>query len=183
MSKSIYFAGELFNHKDLMGNLLLAEMIRQVSEEEFLPQLPQDLELEGKRAEAIRNIDIKELIKSDCALFNFDGTDLDSGTVVEFMIAKFLDIPSVILRTDFRNAGDQEAGCDKWNLMCSFYPRTETVTINAMAAYHLVQSTEGDMLENYYGPIAVRIVEKMQEVYEMPPLATKNPLPIDFLIP
>jgi hypothetical protein len=35
-------------------------------------------------------------------LFLYNGTELDSGTVVEFMFSKFADIPSVIVRTDFR---------------------------------------------------------------------------------
>ena len=69
------------------------------------------------------------------ALFNFDGSDLDSGTVVEFVYAKLLDIPAVILRTDFRGGGDQDTDGDAWNLMASFYPRTRNVTLNAMAWY------------------------------------------------
>lgn len=53
----------------------------------------------------IRNRDIKAVMEADLVFFNFDGTDLDSGTVVEFMIAKMLDIPAVLLRTDCRNGG------------------------------------------------------------------------------
>ena len=54
---------------------------------------------------------------------------LDSGTVVEFVYAKLLDIPAVILRTDFRGGGDQDTDGDAWNLMVSFYPRTRNVTL------------------------------------------------------
>ena len=75
----------------------------------------------------IRNQDLKQVMACDLALFNFDGTDLDSGTVVEFMMAKVLDIPSVLLRSDFRASGDQEREGDDWNLMCSFYPRSKKV--------------------------------------------------------
>jgi hypothetical protein len=67
-------------------------------------------------------------------VFHYDGTELDSGTVVEYLFAKFADIPSVLLRTDFRNGGDQAAG-DPWNLMNSFYPRTVTVKIHSMEIY------------------------------------------------
>jgi len=42
------------------------------------------------------------LLNCDLALFNFDGPELDLGTVVEFLFAKFADIPALILRMDFR---------------------------------------------------------------------------------
>jgi hypothetical protein len=48
------------------------------------------------------------------------------------MLAKFADIPAVILRTDFRAAGD---GSDPWNLMASFYPRTASIIIDSLASY------------------------------------------------
>lgn len=183
MSRSIYFAGDLFNHKDLIGNFLLSGFISQVSEDLYQPVLPQDAEAPGDRAQDIRNADIKALLESDCALFNFDGTDLDSGTVVEFMIAKFLDIPAVILRTDFRKAGDQQVGGDNWNLMCSFYPRTEILDINSLGSYQEALNKEGNFLHNYYHPMATRIIEKLNIVFDQPTLTTVNPLPIDFLVP
>jgi len=84
-------------------------------------------------AQDIGDKDIVTLIGCDLALFNFDGPELDSGTVSEFMFAKFADIPSLLLRTDFRRGGDQ--GIDPWNLMMSFYPRTRTLCLNSMEIY------------------------------------------------
>ena len=55
--------------------------------------------------------------------------------MVEFMTAKFADLPAVLLRTDFRRGGDQQAGGEPWNLMSSFYPRTRSVVLDAMALY------------------------------------------------
>ena len=52
------------------------------------------------------------MIECDLALFNFDGTELDSGTVVEFILAKFLDVPSVIMRSDLRSSTEKELGAD-----------------------------------------------------------------------
>lgn len=135
MSKKLYFAGDLFDHKHLIGNALLARSLEYVSNNEIQPLLPQNHEQTDFRAVAIRNQDLAMVIESDLALFNFDGTDLDSGTVVEFMFTKFLDIPSVILRTDFRNAGDGLKDGDPWNLMATGYPRTENVILNAMVGY------------------------------------------------
>ena len=82
----------------------------------------------------ISNSDLSEIVKSDLILLNFDGAELDSGTVIEFLFAKALDIPAVILRSDFRAAGDQERG-EPWNLMCSGYPRTRTISLNSMSWY------------------------------------------------
>jgi hypothetical protein len=67
-------------------------------------------------AQTIRDGDLTSLLGCDIGLFLYDGTELDSGTVVEFMFSKFADIPSVIVRTDFRNAGDSISG-DPWNLV------------------------------------------------------------------
>ena len=133
-SFSVYFAGDLFNHKDLIGNLLLSQSIEKESGERYVCIVPQHLEQSTSRSIDIRNSDLSEVVKADLILVNFDGTELDSGTVIEFLFAKALDIPAVILRSDFRSAGDQERG-DPWNLMCSGYPRTRKVSLNAMAWY------------------------------------------------
>lgn len=128
-----YFAGELFDAKHLMGNAYLASEILNTSNGKFRPILPQDLEQRSLHPHDIRDEDILALLEADLALFHFDGSELDSGTVVEFMLAKFSDIPSVILRSDFRASGDQLD--HPWNLMVSFYPRTEVVIVDALRSY------------------------------------------------
>jgi nucleoside 2-deoxyribosyltransferase len=133
-TRTVYFAGELFSAKHLVGNAYLAEAIHAASHGRYLCRLPQDFELRGTHPQLIRDKDIRSLLECDLALFNFDGPELDSGTVVEFMFAKFADIPAVILRSDFRSSGDQPGG-DPWNLMASFYPRTVSVPVNSMALY------------------------------------------------
>lgn len=135
---SVYFASELFSLKHLVGNAYLAEAIFEKSHGRYLCRLPQDFELRGARPQVIRDQDIRSLVDSDLALFSFDGTELDSGTVVEFMFAKFADIPSVVVRSDIRGAGDQGRG-DPWNLMASFYPRTETVVLPSLIHYRVHQ--------------------------------------------
>ncbi|MEO0054312.1 MAG: hypothetical protein RLZZ50_259, partial [Verrucomicrobiota bacterium] len=134
-SRTVYFAGELFSAKHLVGNAYLAEAIHAASHGRYLCRLPQDIELRGHHPQLIRDADIRALLACDLALFNFDGPELDSGTVVEFMFAKFADIPCVILRSDFRSAGDQGPGRDPWNLMASFYPRSVSVSVNSLALY------------------------------------------------
>ncbi|PTY05121.1 nucleoside 2-deoxyribosyltransferase [Opitutaceae bacterium EW11] len=135
-SYSVYFASELFSAKHLIGNAYLAEAIYEKSHGRYLCVLPQNLEQRGNTARSIRDQDIRTLIECDLGLFNYDGTELDSGTVVEFMFAKFADIPSVILRSDFRSGGDQRG--DPWNLMSSFYPRTANVIVDSLGTYKSV---------------------------------------------
>ena len=169
---SIYFAGDLFNHKDLIGNLLLSEAIEKESSGRYLCLVPQHLEQSTNRSIDIRNSDLSEIIKADLILLNFDGTELDSGTVVEFLFAKALDIPAVILRSDFRAAGDQERG-DPWNLMCSGYPRTRTVSLNAMSWYQDAWNKGGGtsaILERFYGKLAKMINAELALVLNEPSL-------------
>ena len=134
-ARTVYFAGELFSAKHLIGNAYLAEAIHAASHGRYLCRLPQDFELRSHHPQLIRDKDLRSLLECDLAVFNFDGPELDSGTVVEFMFAKFADIPCVLLRSDFRSAGDQGPGQDPWNLMASFYPRSISVPVHSMALY------------------------------------------------
>ncbi len=171
---SVYFAGELFDHKHLIGNAILAEAIDRHSDCRYNCVVPQHLEQATGRAVDIRNQDLKQVIACDLGLFNFDGTDLDSGTVVEFMVAKFLDIPSVILRSDFRSAGDQDKDGDAWNLMCSFYPRVRVLGFNAMSWYQEARvgaSNVTDCSDRLYARIAHAVIEQLDAVRAEPPVA------------
>ena len=109
---NVYHAGDLFDFKHLAGNLLLNQAIAKASCGRYNTLLPQANEGNKLRNTSIRNGDLDMVMSCHLALLNFDGTDLDSGTVVEFMAAKMLDIPCVLLRTDFRNAGDQAVSED-----------------------------------------------------------------------
>ena len=130
---SYYFAGELFDFKHLTGNVVLADAIEKLSAGRYKTNLPQDLEQREVTPHHIRDQDILTLLESDLGVFNYDGPELDSGTVVEYLFAKFADIPSVLLRTDFRGGGDQEHF--PWNLMTSFFPRTEVLLFDALSVY------------------------------------------------
>jgi len=131
-SLTVYFSSELYSLKHLLGNAYLAEAIYERSHGRYLCHLPQDQEPRGMRPRAVRDHDLKMLAGSDLALFTFDGTDVDSATMVEFMYAKFADIPAVVLRTDLRRGGD---GPHPWSLMADFYPRTVQVVLDGLGSY------------------------------------------------
>lgn len=130
---TVYFAGELFSLKHLTGNALLADALETLSHNRFSCVVPQNLEQRGTTPLAIRNQDLYQVLSCDLGLFNFDGPELDSGTVAEFLLAKMLDIPSVIVRSDFRSAGDVHDL--PWNLMLANYPRTKVIVLDGMAHY------------------------------------------------
>ena len=133
-SYTVYLGGELFSLKHLIGNAWLAEAIYEKSHGRFRCVLPQDFfELRGRSGRTIRDFNLRALVACDLALLNFDGSDLDSGTVVEFMFAKFADVPSVLLRTDIRNAGDHRD--EPWNLMAGYFPRTTSVIVPSLFNY------------------------------------------------
>ncbi|MEO7933662.1 MAG: nucleoside 2-deoxyribosyltransferase [Chthoniobacterales bacterium] len=188
-SYSIYFAGELFSAKHLYGNVLLAEAIYEISAGKFVSVVPQNLEQRETTAHSIRDQDIRTCLSCDVGLFHYDGPELDSGTVVEFLFAKFADIPSVLLRTDFRKGGDQSGnqGGDPWNLMTSFFPRTEVITLDAMSIYKEAfaenQASAHELLESKAGTsacdamtrvIAQRVIPALERVIAMPPILAKE---------
>jgi nucleoside 2-deoxyribosyltransferase len=164
-----FHAGPLFNLKELAGNAMMAQAILQQSQGRYHAILPQDLAQDRAEKMSIRDADLLALLGADVALFHFDGPDLDSGTVVEFMVAKFADIPAILLRTDFRRAGDSHE--DAWNLMLSDYPRTRQVVVHAMELYHQ-QRNAGQALENAAErathETARRVIAAFDEVTRLP---------------
>lgn len=171
-SLKIYFAGDLFDHKDLAGNLLLAAAIEKYSDNRYQVLLPQDGECEvtNRTSQTIRDADFKLLFNCDLIVANFDGTDLDSGTVVEFCFAKMMDMPAVLLRSDFRDSGDHTLpDGEPWNLMCSHYPRTCVLHLNAMELYHQCRSADRKIfLENFYAELAKEVICKLDKVVKAP---------------
>ena len=131
-AKKVYWAGDLFDLKDLLGNRILADAFERQSKGRWKVDLPQEIEADSAQPDLIRDNDLELLFAADGVVANFDGHDLDSGTVVEFCYAKFIDLPTVLFRTDFRNNNDTLTCPDPWNLMCSGYPRSEVLLYNAM---------------------------------------------------
>jgi hypothetical protein len=168
---TIYFAGELFSLKHLLGNAVLAEQIHLESRNRYKCVVPQDLEQRETTPTAIRDHDLLHVVSCDVGLFHFDGPELDSGTVVEFILSKMLDIPSVIIRTDFRLGGDSRL--DPWNLMCSGYPRSKVLLLDAMASYQQRLREEGlsptEAAHEATRKFASDVVVALDEVRAMPP--------------
>jgi nucleoside 2-deoxyribosyltransferase len=170
-----FHAGELFTLTHLQGNLALSDAISVQSNTRYTAILPQDLGTDKASGQSIRDADLLALLSSDVALFNFDGAELDSGTVVEFIFAKFADIPSVILRTDFRRSGD--ASEDPWNLMLGKFPRTENVLVHAMEIYQQYLAKKTNMPSSHIDPVqasltsvATQIIDAFDRVKAMSPV-------------
>jgi nucleoside 2-deoxyribosyltransferase len=166
----VYFAGELFSSKHLVGNAALADAIAKASDMNFVCILPQAMEDRDLSAHDIRDQDFVTLIESDLAIFNFDGPELDSGTVAEFLFAKFADIPCLLLRTDFRRGGDQ--GDDPWNLMISFYPRTKALCLNSMELYKKALSLGMSPVQagqSLIEQVAVEAIKELKLLSQSPP--------------
>lgn len=162
-----FHSGELFSLKHLTGNLELAQAISNESGGRYAAILPQDLAIDHRCTSSIRDTDLLALVSADVALFHFDGPELDSGTVVEFMFAKFADIPAVLLRTDFRRGGDNHN--DPWNLMVSDWPRTEKVILNGMELYHATRHRQGDRpAEPTIRNVARQVIRAFDNVAQQP---------------
>ncbi|HEX4086822.1 MAG TPA: nucleoside 2-deoxyribosyltransferase [Chthoniobacteraceae bacterium] len=168
----IYLAGELFSAKHLLGNAALADHLARESGGRFRGILPQALPQPDGEPRAIRDADLLALLACDAAVFQYDGLELDSGTVVEYMAAKFADIPAILLRTDFRHAGDQKEG-DPWNLMNSFYPRTVNILVNSMQLFQEALSageTAAAAADAVTRDAAAQVCAALEKVLAMPPV-------------
>jgi nucleoside 2-deoxyribosyltransferase len=185
-SLNVFFAGELFNLKHLIGNAYLAEAIYEKSHGRYLCQLPQDFDPRGTTPRTIRDHHIRSLMGSDLALFSFDGADLDSGTLAEFMIAKFADIPSVILRSDRRGSGTRAT---QWNPMANFFPRTAILSLDGLGAYKAILKKRHRKLDEVIrlagqhssadaqrmcDDVAAAVVRAFDRVREVPPVMPRH---------
>jgi len=155
----VYVAGPLFDLKQLDGNQRFADALESASQGRYKPILPQTLGA-SRDPIAIRNSCLRALIASDLAVFQLDGAEPDSGTVVEFMLARMLDMPSVLIRTDFRVGGDQAEAGEPWNLMLSGWPRTASVVRHAMTLW-------GDG-QDAWGRLAADVMDAFDSVLREP---------------
>ncbi len=171
----IYWGGDLFDHKDLVGNALLAEAVRELSCGRYLPCLPQESEVNQERMD-IRDSDYNLLLTCDVMLANFDGPDLDSGTVAEFLFAKMLDYPALLLRTDFRKQSESASSPDPWNLMCSNFPRTKSRILHAMTLLGKFRTGSPEWITEYLRAIAAEIVADLDELCALTPVFERSEL-------
>ncbi len=148
---TVYAAGGLFTQHELTTNVFIKDSVWRQSDGKFELILPQSNELrELDRpdiASYIRNIDLAIIVKSDLVLARFDGLELDAGTVVEFMLAKFLGKPTVILRSDSRGLGGESMD-EPYNLMLKNWPRTTEVHYDSFIKFTGGFAEEGKMLGN-----------------------------------
>ena len=77
----------------------------------------------------------------------FDGLELDAGTIIEFMLAKFLGKPTVILRCDSRRLGGESLD-EPYNLMVKNWPRTTEVHFDSLIKFTGGFAEERKMLGN-----------------------------------
>ena len=142
---TVYAAGGLFTQDELATNILIKEAVWRLSNGKFqlfLPQSRELQELDRPDVEAyLRNVDLLEILKADIILARFDGLELESGTVVEFAMAKSLGKPTVILRCDFRRLSGTGRS-EPYNLMAKNWPRTVDVHLNSFAIWASIFAEE-----------------------------------------
>lgn len=66
-SYSVYFAGPLFNRKDLVGNRLLSSAIEDGSANRYEVILPQEITSPNMNSQTIRNQDLLHVMAADTA--------------------------------------------------------------------------------------------------------------------
>lgn len=191
----VYSAGGLFTQDELAMNILIKEAVWRLSDGKFQLFLPQSRELQELArpdVEAyIRNTDLLQVVKADIILVRFDGLELESGTVVEFAVAKSLGKPTVILRNDFRRSSCSGLS-EPYNLMVKNWPRSVEVHLNSfelwasLFAEERQACSESDMfqammkaelgtLKTSVDAIAKQVVVGLEAVLEM-----ESPFPPEY---
>lgn len=192
---TVYSAGGIFTQHDLAANVFIKDSIWRQSNGKFELVLPQSKELReldrSDIAAYIRNFDLLQVVRTDIFLARFDGLELDAGTVVEFMFAKFLGKPTVILRCDSRRLGGENLD-EPYNLMVKNWPRTVEVhfdslinfiggfakTCNMPGTVETFQTTlkaELETVRKGIDEIAQKIIKGLESVLEM-----ESPYPVEY---
>ena len=193
---TVYSAGGLFTQDELATNIFIKEAVWRLSNGKFqlfLPQSRELQELDRPDVEAyIRNTDLLEVVKADIILARFDGLELDSGTVIEFAIAKSLGKPTVILRCDFRRMYYSKGLTEPYNLMVKNWPRSVDIHLDSYAVWASLFSEERQVLgdsdtfqalmkaelataQRSVDEIAVQVIAGLEAVIDM-----KSPYPPEY---
>ncbi len=154
-----YFAGGLFNAQELHGNLEIARAIKHASKDCLSLVCPQDVELQEFGAKYVRENDLFALLKSDFIICNFNGLEIDSGTVVEYMTARFMSMPTVQLRTDFRDSSNTSIA---WKRPVEIR-QTAEVPYNLMLAYDGSVTVLADAMQLYCKHGQAGMIQKIGE--------------------
>jgi len=194
-SYTVYAAGGLFTQHELATNVLIKEAVWRLSNERFQLVLPQSREIQGlDRPDVvayIRNTDLLEVVKADIIVVRFDGLELDSGTVVEFTVAKSLGKPTVIFRCDFRRLYGKGLS-EPYNLMVKNWPRTVEVHIDSYLtnvgllaeeleavgesmAFQATMKAELNTVHKGINEISQRVIDGLEAVVKM-----KSPYPPEY---
>jgi hypothetical protein len=182
-SLTVFLAGELFSLGQLIGNAYLAEAIYEKSHGRFLCVLPQDIDRGATAPRTVRDHQILALAQCDLALFSLEGPGADAATLGAFLLAKFADIPSVVLRSDPREPGDA------WSPFSSPYPRTVVIRIDGPGSYRAIlrrrhrradealrlaaQHSSADA-QRACDEIAGAVVRALDRVREIPPVMPRH---------
>jgi nucleoside 2-deoxyribosyltransferase len=191
---SVYAAGGMFTQHELSTNVYIKEAVWKLSRGRFQLLLPQSKELRESEmsdlAMFIRNADLYQVTKADMLIARFDGLELDTGTVIEFIWAKILGKPAVILRCDSRRSSSADLD-EPYNLMVKNWPRTVEVQINSLMQYirsfaekrvegieqnsfQGIIDVELNIIRKGVGEIARKIIEGLEEA-----LLLKSPYPFE----
>jgi nucleoside 2-deoxyribosyltransferase len=169
----VYSAGGLFTQDELATNVLIKEAVWRLSDGRYQLLLPQSRELQVlDRPDVdayIRNQDLVWVVGADIILARFDGVELDSGTVIEFAVAKSLGKPVVILRCDFRGLSGMER-TDPYNLMVKNWPRTVEVHLDSFALWAGLLAADrraGGSRDTFEGALETELSILDQSVDEM----------------
>lgn len=170
---TIYSAGGLFTQDELAANVMIKEAVWRLSNGKFqlfLPQSREVRELDRPDVEAhVRNTDLLEVVRADMILARFDSVELDSGTVVEYMMAKSLGKPAVILRCDFRRLYGTGLP-EPYNLMVKNWPRTVAVHLDSFRLYTGIlaqESQAGDGPESLQATLKAELATVQKSVDEI----------------
>lgn len=133
----LYLAAALFTSAERAYNALLAQCLRELDHEVFLPQ-----EHQPATAEEIYRSDVGGIIRSEVVVALCEGADPDSGTAWEMGFAMGLTMPVILCRTDWRVSG--EHGTEVVNLMLTQSARA-VLHMPGVAAWELAREIDREI--------------------------------------
>ena len=142
----IYLAGALFSIAEINYNIALKVHIENTIQN-VIVFLPQDECKDLSLSKDIYNKCVEGVENSDVIVAVCEGTDVDSGTAFEIGMSKALKKPIILIRSDFRNRGDDFS----YNLMLS---QSADYLIQESSLYEIVkeiQSAIENIQEKMYG--------------------------------
>ena len=174
---NVYLSGDIFSSGHPVGGSEISKGIHELSDGEY--RCVTVTGFEGphpceSNVQAVRNTNLMRIMSSDLCVFHFDGTHRCPSASMGFIIAKMLDIPTVLVRSGNLIDGVITAGFsfddDQWRLLMTGFPRILPIGIDTTEIHKIALRSGAGPVSMAKKHLTLSILNALNEVRMIKPV-------------